>query len=120
MNVQQIYTPFDPCPSGTTAAPSGALVVEGTAAPKSRPGWQWRGFQLSGTPQPSAAQNDYGGIVGPLACVGTLAGSYEIGSEEQGNLQTVSVYDRIVWQQPQSPRAIDVYQAGQFLQRFHY
>jgi hypothetical protein len=120
MSVRQLYTPFDPCPAGTTAAATGALVVQGAAGEKRASNGQSGGFNLTGTPQPSATQGDAGNGYGPLACVGKLVGTYQTGSDAGDDLQTVSVYDRIVWQQPQSPNALDVYEAGQFEQRIHY
>lgn len=120
MSVRQIDTPFDPCPAGTTAAATGALVVQGSVE-HGRPGYgQSSGIKLTGTAQPSAPQNDDGNSYGPLACVGKQVGTHQTGSYASGDLQTISVYDRIVWQQPQSPSAIDVYEGGQFEQRIHY
>jgi hypothetical protein len=123
MTTKQVDTPFDPCPAGTTSAGSGALVAQG-ASTNSRggvanvdgPGY----FTVASDPQVSAAQSDSGSIIGPLACVGTLLGSYQTGNSQDGDVQTISVYDRIIWQQPQSPTAIDVYEAGQFQLRLHY
>jgi hypothetical protein len=137
MAVRQDNTPYDPCPAGTTVAKDGAWVVEGQRKAGARPytGAE-NGFALAGTPRPSVSDPNSGyAYYGPQACVGTQVGAYQVygdpasvasaGSSRDGNAYdsdpvTVNVYDHIVWQQPQSPNAIDVYEAGQFQTRIHY
>ena len=137
MTVRQENTPYDPCPVGTTAAPAGTWVVEGQRKARALPytGVE-NGFVLAGTPRPSVFDPNRGyAYYGPQACVGNQAGAYQVygdpvgvasaGNSGGGNVYdsnpvTVTVYDNIVWQQPQSPSAIDVYEAGQFQTRIHY
>jgi hypothetical protein len=136
MTVRQDNTAYDPCPASTTAAPAGAWVAEGQRKAGARPYSGGESFVLDGTPKPSVADLNSGyAYYGPQACVGSQVGAYQVygdpagvasaGSSRDGNvydsdLVTVKVYDHIVWQQPQSPNAIDVYEAGQFQTRIHY
>jgi len=136
MTVRQDNTPYDPCPAGTAAAPAGAWVVEGQRKAGTRPYSGGESFVLDGTPQPSVTDLNSGyAYYGPQACAGSQVGAYQVygdpagvasaGSSRDGNVYdsdpvTVKVYDHIVWQQPQSPNAIDVYEAGQFQTRIHY
>jgi hypothetical protein len=136
MTVRQDNTPYDPCPAGTAAAPAGAWVVEGQRKAGTRPYSGGESFVLDGTPQPSVTDLNSGyAYYGPQACVGSQVGASQVygdpagvasaGSSRDGNVYdsdpvTVKVYDHIVWQQPQSPNAIDVYEAGQFQTRIHY
>lgn len=140
MTVRQDNTPYDPCPSGTTAAAAGTWVVQGTL--RSKPTyWSDSGdFILNGAPRPSVSSTTDGFAgYGALACVGQQVGSYQVygdpsapvGSGQWGNRWdggdggdgdpvTVNVYSQILWQQPQSPNAIDIYTGGQFQTRIHY
>jgi hypothetical protein len=113
----QVSNYYDPCPAGTKPAPAGTGVVAGTAAAQ-------RGmFKTSGQAAISESQttNDHGVVssVGPQACVGNLVGTYSVGDRDSGFTQ-YGVYDRVVWQQAQSPRAIDVYVNGTLQTRVHY
>ena len=55
---------------------------------------------------------------GQRACVGRFVGRYQMGSADDGT--TVNVYDRVVWQKAQSPRAIDLYLDNVWQQRVHW
>lgn len=117
-----VYDPYDPCPDGTRAATQGSFVVQGTKKTGGRPqngfyGWYDGNFNLVGQPSVSQPSND-NGYAGARACVGNLVGQYTAGNYD--NTYTVQVYDRVVWQQPQSPSAIDVYIDRKFYQRVRY
>lgn len=137
MTVRQNNTPYDPCPAGTTAAAVGTWVVQGQR--RSSPSY-WsdaNSFVLNGAPRPSvsAAVDSFAGF-GPLACVGQQVGSYEVYGDPSSQTRSnkwssggdgdyldpvrVTVYSQIIWQQPQSANAIDVYTGGQFQTRIHY
>jgi len=139
MTVRQDNTPYDPCPAGTTATPAGAWVVQGQRKAGARPYSGGESFVLDGTPKPSVADLNSGyAYYGPQACVGSHVGAYQVYGDPSGDASavswrsgrdssgydsdpvTVTVYDHIVWQPPQSPNAIDVYEAGQFQTRIHY
>jgi hypothetical protein len=107
---KQVNTPFDPCPSPLTAVTTGATVVQGTPKPNVNKLTlnQPYGWVLSGTPMVSDGRTQ-------LACVGTKVGSYLVMYSDP-----VDIYDTVVWQQPQSPRAIDVYINNAFYTRVHY
>ena len=120
VDVKQVNTPFDPCPSGTEPAPVGAYVVEGQARDGKR-AYGATGFDVTGEPLQSEGGTISGYVSGPQACVGHVVGTYDIfNNGSYGDAMPVTVYDHIVWQQPQSPRAIDIYQSSQFQQRIHY
>ncbi|PRX23977.1 hypothetical protein B0G75_12420 [Paraburkholderia sp. BL18I3N2] len=142
MTVRQDNTPYDPCPAGTTAAAAGAWVAEGQRKAGARPYSGTSGFALVGTPRPSVADlSSDNAYYGSQACVGSQVGAYQVygdpsgdasavsrrdgrsgrdGGGDDGDSVTVTVYDHIVWQPPQSPNAVDVYEAGQFQTRIHY
>ena len=113
---------FDPCPAGTTAATPGATVVAGTAKTIIQGGRTYPSYQVTGDAAISEAQNtnDNGNSQpGPQACIGNLIGSYTVGDGDSGYTQ-YNVYDKVIWQQPQSPRAIDVYIDNKIYQRVHW
>ena len=139
MTVRQNNTPYDPCPAGTTAAAAGAWVAEGQRKAGVHLYSGMSDFALVGTPRPSVADLSSGyADYGPQACVGRQVGAYEVYGDPSGDASavnwrngldgggydgdpvTVTVYDHIVWQPPQSPNAVDVYEAGQFQTRIHY
>lgn len=106
------YAPFDPCPAGTSPAPAGSYVVQGTS--KGVNGWGQYSYNLDGEAYQSAAENGYvdGESSGAgLACVAGPVGSYSIyGSSRDDSTNTiVNVYSTVIWQQPKNPNAIDVY-----------
>lgn len=137
MTVRQDNTPYDPCPAGTTAAAAGTWVVQGSRRASSSYWPTASDFVLNGVPRPSiSATTDGIAGYGPLACVGGQVGSYDVygdpsspdgfsgwrngGDGSYGDPVTITVYSQIIWQQPQSPNAIDVYSNGQFQIRIHY
>ncbi|MBN3733159.1 hypothetical protein [Burkholderia sp. Tr-20390] len=121
---KQVTAPYDPCPSPLKAAPAGTWVVEGKKA-SSRPTWfvpTERDYTLAGAPQITEQQSLPGMnfTTGPQACIGNKIGYYVAGSQMNGDEHSVNVYDRVIWQKYQSPRAIDVYIDNQFNQRVHW
>lgn len=118
-----IYDPYDPCPDGTRPAAQGSFVVQGTKKTNGQPqngfyGWYGSNFNVSGQPAMSQPPNDNGFFSGSRACVGNLVGQYMAGNRDES--YTVQVYDRVVWQAPQNPRAIDVFIDNKFYQRVRY
>lgn len=113
----QVSNYYDPCPTGTKPAPAGQGVVEGTSAAQ-RGMYKTSGQAAISEPQTT---NDHGVVnsVGPQACVGNLVGTYTVGDRDSGYTQ-YGVYDNVVWQQAQSPSAIDVYVNGTLQTRVHY
>jgi len=99
----EVYDPFDPCPTGM------------------HPELGW--VSLSPEEEPRYSGPDQGSTfsgVAPRACVANWVGSYT--RREFGTFAgyEVRIYDRIVWQAPQPPRAIDVYVDGVFQQRVRW
>jgi hypothetical protein len=118
---QPVFDPYDPCPAGLRAAEPGRYVVQGKPVADSRRSWQR--YDLDGTPAVSQP-----GTVDLLpvgasfrACVGRPVGAYHVspgGGDDPG--YTVNVFDAVLWQRPQSPRAIDVYIDSQRYRRIRY
>lgn len=114
-----VVNAYDPCPTGTSEAPAGAYIVQGTGSSGS--------FTLAGDPAVNLPGNqcDGGcggnyGNQGPLACVGNPAGTYHAGGYGDDGGYDVAVYNKVVWQQPKSPRAIDVYVNNTLYKRVHW
>lgn len=111
---------FDPCADGLTPS-YGGVIAEGSRNPNGT-------FNITQPEAPSAANSSgFGSFFGQknLACVGNLIGSYDVwdGSIDQDGQSTgysVGVYDRVEWQAPQSPSAIDVYIDNTMFKRVHY
>jgi len=103
---QVVFAPYDPCPAGLQPAPAGSYVQDrtGTAPTVSEAG-------LSPVERVSSR--------GPRACVGTLLESYATGSADAETV-FVHVYDPVVWQEAQSPAAIDVYVDNQLHNRIRF
>lgn len=119
---QQLYAPYDPCPSPLKPAAQGSYVVQGSRNSTKKQSWFYGGadqYTLVGQPQMSEPQSQ-GQPAGPQACVGNIVGTYTIGNYNDGDQQTITVYDQVQWQQYKSPRAIDVYVNGQWYNRVHY
>ncbi|AET95630.1 hypothetical protein [Caballeronia zhejiangensis] len=106
----QVSDPYDPCPATLRPAEHGAYVVQGQRrSGGNKPGW-WGGdgsYTLSEPPQVSESPSNYSYTSGARACVGQSIGSYTAGSYEES--YTVNVFDKVVWQPAQNPRAIDVF-----------
>lgn len=120
---RSVYDPYDPCPDGTQPAVQDSFVVQGTLKSSRLPqsafyGWNGGNFNLAGQPAISQPSNGYSSY-GNRACVGNQVGQYVVG-EGLDNNYTVQVYDRVEWQVPQSPRAIDVFVDNEFYQRVRY
>jgi hypothetical protein len=113
----RVFDPYDPCPASLHPAPAGTYVVQGRAGGNAAQA-AVLGYVLSGRPQVSQPQSEFGGATGPRACVGRQVGAYQMGGYDDG--YTVSVFDQVVWQQPQSPNAIDVYVDRTWQQRIHW
>ncbi len=107
---RMVFDPYDPCPAPLQPAAPGAHVVQGQRkAAKGNP--QWRGesgaYTIKGQSQVSERTSDDGDSPGVRACVGKLVGTFSTGSYDDS--YAVSVFDKVVWQLPQNPRAIDVF-----------
>lgn len=108
-----VSDPYDPCPDPLKAAANELYVVQGTKkAGKSGLTFGSSAYVLAGTPQQS-------GIAGMRACVGSMVGSYSDGSYDVDQ-HSVSVFDQVLWQRAQNPRAIDVYIDNTFQQRVRW
>lgn len=99
---RQVYDPYDPCPPSLQPAARGAYVVQGQRNGSNAGSGE---YTLSGQPQASESQNGAG--PGPRACVGTQVGAYTVGTYDDS--VTVNVFDQVLWQPAQNPRAIDVF-----------
>lgn len=113
---------FDPCPAGTVAAAPGTAVAAGSITSVTQGGKTFSGVQVTGEPTLSEAQGtDDHGMSQPSAqaCVGTAIARYTRGDVDNGGT-TYTVYHKVVWQTPQSPRAIDVIIDRTFYQRVHW
>ncbi|VVE59111.1 hypothetical protein [Pandoraea sputorum] len=125
---RQVYDPYDPCPSPLQPAVRGTYVVQGRSnvgkvgkvgkvgtvgnggnGGNGGSGWGGSGeYTLNGQPQMSESQSGQsGGGVGPRACVGKPVGTYTGGSYDDS--VTVNVFEQVLWQPAQKPRAIDVF-----------
>jgi hypothetical protein len=115
---RQVYDPYDPCPATLLPAPAGALVVQGRKNPN-QIGWSddISAYNIVGAAQVSEPQSESGAI-GARACVSKPAGNYSIWSNEMN--YTVNVFEQLVWQKPQNPRAIDVFVNNQLFQRVRW
>ncbi|WP_230851100.1 hypothetical protein [Ralstonia solanacearum] len=102
----QVYDAFDPCPAPLEPAEPGLYIVQGRQSPKAGV----FGFALDGTPDVGTNRQ--------RACVGKIAGGYQVGGRDDS--YDVTVFEKVVWQQAQSPRAIDVYQDNVWYQRVHW
>jgi hypothetical protein len=125
---RQTNTPYDPCPQGTTEAPAGSHVVQGTPNTTK---WGVSGYTTVGAVGLSGASSDGvgdhnagAGQISSLACVGNPVGSYQVQDysyQDQTDYgYTVLVYDQVVWQAPQSPRSIDVFINNTLYKRVHW
>lgn len=114
---KQVMDPYDPCPAGTRALVNSAPLASGQKDSRGR-------LQLTSSPAISYGDpcsgggNCDGGSPGPRACVGTQLGVVTQGSGD--SYTDILVFDRIVWQQPQTPRAIDVYIDNKLFQRVRW
>lgn len=108
---KQIRDAYDPCPDGLI--PTGGYIAQSDSTnPR-----DWRRLQYAAS---SMGKNVgfFNGNLGPRACVGNKLGNYTVGYSDER--VTVSVFDNVVWQQPQNPRAIDVYIDGKLHKRVRY
>lgn len=118
---RQVFDPYDPCPAPLRAAAPGNYVVRGQKAAQSSLPKRWEvhdAYTLDGHPQISEPRISGEDSPGPRACVGKPVGSYTLGSYEDS--KTVSVFDKVVWQNAQNPRAIDVFIDDQWQQRVRW
>ena len=98
---RQVWDPYDPCPEGMEP-------FEGYLYDKARQRQAWS------TSQALADESSVASYY-PRACVAGLEG-YTTTVDDS----LAAVYSTVVWQEPQSPRAIDVYINGKFHTRVHY
>ncbi|SAK83265.1 hypothetical protein AWB77_04263 [Caballeronia fortuita] len=118
---RQVNDPYDPCPAPLLPAQRGAYVVEGQKRSSGNKGGWFGGdgtFTLSDQPQLSESQVGNSYATGARACVGQSIGSYTAGGYD--NSYTVDVFDKVLWQPPQNPRAIDVYIDNSWQQRVRW
>lgn len=118
---RQVNDPYDPCPAPLLPAERGAYVVEGQRRSSGNKGGWFGGdgtYTLSAPPQLSEPSIGNGYATGARACVGQSIGSYTTGSYD--NTYTVYVFDKVLWQPPQNPRAIDVYIDNTYQQRVRW
>lgn len=116
-----VWNPYDPCPAGLQPAVPGAHVVQGQRKAdhgSARKPFRWGLYKVKGQPQVSEPRNDSGDGLGPRACVGKSVGTYSLDSNYEGHI--VSVFDLVVWQPAQSPRAIDVFIDDTWRQRVRW
>lgn len=105
-----VFDPYEPCLAPLQPAVAGSFVVQGqlqVAGGNSRSQAGRRTYTLKGQPEVSEPLGRDSESLGPRACVGNSIGSYSMGGYD--NNYTVSVFDRVRWQAPQSPQAIDVF-----------
>jgi len=106
---RQVLDPYDPCPDRLQPATPETMVAEGRRVA--------RGVVQIGPARMSQGADPNGAPVG-RACVGDPLGPAQSGDPDSPF--AIWLYDRVVWQQPQSPRAIDLYVDGQWQQRVHW
>lgn len=134
---QQLRSFYDPCPPGTTDAAEGEQLAEGTKKP-GLPAYKYNsvaGFNITQSAHvnlPNYQCNKEKGSCspirdkGPKACVANKTGRYTYtvttgyGKDKDSTTYGVNVYQKVIWQQPQSPRAIDVYIDGSLFKRVHW
>ncbi|MBJ9625009.1 hypothetical protein [Burkholderia multivorans] len=130
--IRRTWNPFDPCPDGTREAGRGEWVVEGVRKSGARKGgFQWAlseyDFTLKGRPERSYGGN-YGVPGERLACVGKAVGQFvtylqgsggRAGQAYSTDMETLNVYDRVIWQEPKNPFAFDVFNNGKMETRVH-
>lgn len=104
---RRVFDPFDPCPDSTTAAARSSHVTTG----------QKQGNGRLSTDSRAVISEGPGGA---RACVGKAVGNYTASDCDGCESYTVTVYDRVDWQAPQNPRAIDVFLDGQWSRRIRY
>lgn len=109
---QQVYDPYDPCPEGTK--PAGGYITQSESA--DRRDWRRLNYIFSTHGRQYDRHSDG---YGPRACVGQYMGSYSYYRNYDDSI-TVQVFDKVIWQQPQNPRAIDVYIDEVFHHRVRY
>ncbi|EBC1886528.1 hypothetical protein BU332_22785 [Salmonella enterica] len=113
-----VFDPYDPCPEGTK--PAGGYIAQSDSSDRKA----WRNIRYSYSPHGRSDQDGgrwaYG--KGPRACVGNYLGTHYATEDYGDGAYTVSiqVFDQVLWQQPQNPRAIDVFIDDTFFQRVRY
>ncbi len=113
---KQVNDPYDPCPAGTLPANATSYIVQGSIAPK-QSRWQ-SAYTITGTPTVSQPDNTDERGIGSRACVSNPIGQYLGGYDD--NRYPVYVYQTVIWQPPQNPRAIDVYIDNQLYKRVRW
>lgn len=121
-----IYDPFDPCPSGLS--PRSGYIAQGNEEDfQNKRNNRWNRWGNNTTKYGYSDTRIRGGWGestprGPRACVGKRIGSYSItvGSGDNRSYETVTVYDEVLWQQRQTPNAIDVFIDGGHYKRVRW
>lgn len=116
---RQVYDAYDPCPASLQPAVRGSYIVQDKNAGGNESGrGVSRWLEMRWEPQVSEPRSDYSYSIGARACVGKSVGSYTAGTYD--NTYTVIVYDKVVWQPAQNPRAIDVFIDNTWQQRVRF
>lgn len=131
---EQVHSYYDPCPPGTTDAAEGEQLAEGTRRP-GQPYNSVNGYNITQSARINLpnyqCMKEKGSCSsvrdkGPKACVTNRTGQYTYtvttgsGKDRDSTTYSVNVYEKVFWQQPQSPRAIDVYIDGSLFKRVHW
>ena len=106
---RQVYDPYDPCPEGLV--PAGGYISTGIG----RTNYQWSVMGRNNDDDTGRHKE-----ATQRACVGNYVGSYNYRKYNDDDSITVREYDRVEWQSPKNPRAIDVYIDGKLHQRVRY
>lgn len=109
---RQVFDPYDPCPMATQPVADGTVVAQGR-----RDGSRSSALVRTGPARLSPQMSASGTAVG-RACVGEALSFVREGDADSPVV--IGIYERVVWQPAQSPRAIDVYVDGHWSQRVHW
>lgn len=111
---RRVYDPYDPCPEGLV--PAGGYVAQSESSDRR----QWRRLAYGWSNMGRDTDDIYSTRnQGQRACVGKAVGSYTV-NQGSDDYISVTVYDNIVWQPRQNPRAIDVFIDGKLHQRVRW
>ncbi|MBK5071619.1 hypothetical protein I2492_01140 [Budviciaceae bacterium CWB-B4] len=120
-----VFDPYDPCPDNTRAAAAGSHVQQGQKGDiPALASWNATKSRIAaGQPDNNHANpvriSEKTRTSG-RACVGNTVGQYTLKDCTDCKPYTVFVYDKVIWQMAQSPRAIDVFLNGVWSRRIRY
>jgi len=101
-----VSDPYDPCPATFKPALPGSNVIQGKRTLGNHTEGS-RGYIVKKEPRLSEPPGREGQSLGPRACVGRQVGAYHLGAYDDDSI--VAVYDQVIWQPAQTPRAVDVF-----------